>query len=173
MLSAVTSRTTAAATPESPAMIARSIWIGSLTIRRSAASDALTLATRNLTRQFLRHVGDLQLRQPNPRPVLGHSPRHAVKAERQRDVLQARQFRHQLSELEDEAEVAAAQRTARHVGHGRHRAPAVADLARVWPDDPGEAVQQRRLSGPGRPHHRDNLAGAHRSDAPASAGVCP
>ena len=84
----------------------------------------------------------------------------------------ARQDRHQVVELEDEAHPAGAV-----VGAlaRRHRAELDAldqHLAAVDPVEPGEAVEQRRLAGAARAHDRDHLAARTAKLTPRSACTC-
>ena len=66
--------------------------------------------------------------------------------QRQCDVLRGGQLGDELAELEDEPEPVPAQRAALRLGHGVDPATVEPDLAGIGYQDPGQAVQQRRLS---------------------------
>ena len=78
--------------------------------------------------------------------------------QRQLDVLDRGQHRHQVVELEDEAHAAGAIVGALAVGHRRRATPLDQDLAVVDRVEAGEAVEQRRLAAAARAHDRDHLA---------------
>ena len=86
-------------------------------------------------------------------------PADAVEQQRQGDVLLGGQLGHELAELEHEAEPVAAQRAARGLAERVDPAAVEVHLAGVGHEDPGQAVQQRRLAGPARPHDGEDLAG--------------
>ena len=81
---------------------------------------------------------------------------------RQDDVLQRREFRQQVMELIDEADLRPAQRRAALLVHRRGRMAADMDLAGVLPFEQAGDVQQRRLAGARRRDQRHRLAGLQR-----------
>ena len=83
---------------------------------------------------------------------------HARDEQRQLDVLDRRQDRHQVVVLEDEAHPARAVVGALAVGHGRQGDAFDHDVAAVDGVEAGEAVQQRGLAAAARPHDGDHLA---------------
>ena len=92
--------------------------------------------------------------------------------QRQLDVLDRGQHRHQVVELEDEAHAPRAVVGALAVGHLGERRPLDHDLAAVDRVEAGEAVEQRGLAAPARPHDRDHLARARASrSTPRSAST--
>ncbi len=126
---------------------------------RAGDGDALALAAGYLAGALGRDGVDLQAGEPLGGPGLGGPPLLAVEAEREGHVLHAGQLGDELPELEDEAEVGAAQGAALAVGERGELAPVVDDGAGVGADDPGQAVQQRGLAGTGGAHDGDDLAG--------------
>ena len=83
---------------------------------------------------------------------------HVLQQQRQFDVLERRQHRHQIVELEDEADVARAP-------VGEFGFVELADilagddqLAGIGAVDAGDQVEQRALARPRRPHQREELA---------------
>ena len=70
----------------------------------------------------------------------------ATEQQRQRDVLLGCQLRHELAKLEHEAEVIAPQPRALRLPHGIDSLAVEVDLAGIWDEDAGEAVEQRRLA---------------------------
>ena len=85
----------------------------------------------------------------------------------QLDVLDGAQHRHQVVELEDESHVAGAVVGALAVGHLGERRPVDHDLAAVDGVEAGEAVEQRGLAAPARPHDRRHLSALERQVDPA------
>ena len=71
---------------------------------------------------------------------------HAAEQQRQRDVLLGRQLRHELAELEDEAEAITPQSRALRFPHGVESLAVEVDLTGVRDEDAGEAVEQCRLA---------------------------
>src|SRR5262249_3396033 len=72
------------------------------------------------------------------------------------------QFGYELAELEDEAELVPAQRAALGLGHRVDAATGEVDLAGHGRENPGKAVQQRRLARSAGSHDREDLAVGHR-----------
>ena len=72
--------------------------------------------------------------------------------QRQRDVLQARQRRQQVEELEDESDLVAPHARQLVVAEFRKRLPVQLDLALSRPVQPADQVQQGRFPGARRPH---------------------
>jgi hypothetical protein len=87
--------------------------------------------------------------------------RHAAQEQGERDVFLGRQLGHQLTELEHEPEVVAAQLAARGLAERVDPPTVEVDLTGVRHEDAGEAVQQRRLAGAARAHDRHDLALRH------------
>src|SRR5215212_755142 len=84
--------------------------------------------------------------------------RQAADELRHDDVLERREFRQEMVELVDEAELLAPQRGAPGVAHAGGRAAADEDLAPVRLLEQPRHMQQRRLAGPGGRDERDELA---------------
>ncbi len=78
--------------------------------------------------------------------------------QRQRDVLDRWQLRYQLSELVDQAEGGSAQFHALTIGDPVDALAREVDLARIGSQHSGETMQERRLAGSARTHHRHDLA---------------
>ena len=108
--------------------------------------------------QSARSTSVERLERPAPRLLRAD----ARDEQRQLDVLDRREDRHQVVELEDEAHPPRAVVGALAVGHRREGDALDQDLAAVDRVEAGEAVEQRRLAAAGRPHDRDHLAAARR-----------
>jgi ABC-type transport system involved in cytochrome c biogenesis ATPase subunit len=95
-----------------------------------------------------------------PGPGLGERGRPAPSAQQQRqgDVLLRGQLGDELTELEDKAELIAAQLAALGLGAGVQALPGKPDLAVFRHQNAAEAMQQRRLAGPARAHDGEDLA---------------
>ena len=76
--------------------------------QRAGDRDALALAARELVGQVLQAVAELHERQQLARALVDFPARPATQVQRQADVLEARQRRQQVEELEDEADLVAA-----------------------------------------------------------------
>ncbi len=87
------------------------------------------------------------------RTALGHL--------RQRHVLGGGEFRQQVVELVDEADLRAARGGALALAAAVHRHPAQPDLALIGAVEQARDVQQRRFPGPRGRHQRHHLAGIH------------
>src|SRR5262249_27303048 len=74
------------------------------------------------------------------------------------DVLCRREHRHQIIELEDEADVGGAPARKLALGKAVDARARDRDLAGVRPVDAAEQVEQRGLARAGRPHHGDEVA---------------
>ena len=128
---------------------------------RARDRDALLLAAGELGRPVLAPVGEADaLQQVLEELGLGLL---AGDRERQDDVLLGGQHRQEVEELEDEADVLAAQQ--RHLAVGEALDLLAGDLDRAARRlvECGEQVHQRRLARARRPHDGDQLAGARRS----------
>ena len=82
--------------------------------------------------------------------------------QRQADVLEARERRQQVEELEDEADLVAPDPRQVVVGQAAERFAVDADLAGGRAIEAADQVEQRRLAGAGRPDDRDHLAARDR-----------
>src|SRR6056297_2012312 len=127
---------------------------------RARHGDALLLATRQFAGQVPEPVS-----QPDRGDDLvdpGRVARLAAEHHRQPDVLVGRQRRHEIERLEDEAHLCPAEFGDGLVVEGGQ--VGAADVGGTGGErvEPGEAVQQRRLAGAGRPHDGGELAGLER-----------
>jgi hypothetical protein len=111
---------------------------------------ALLLAAGQLGRAVGEPVGQPDRVDQPPQPVGIGLP--AGDRERQHDVLLGRQDRQQVEELEDEAELVAAQLRQVAVVQARDLDAVELDLAGGRAIEAGEDVHQGRLAGPGRAH---------------------
>src|SRR5690606_2472753 len=82
--------------------------------------------------------------------------------QRQLDIVDDSQIRDQMKRLEDEAELAIANRRKAPVRKAAHVLAAEQDRAFGRPIDEAEEVQQRALAAARRPHHGDELTGLDR-----------
>jgi hypothetical protein len=105
----------------------------------------------------------VQAQPGEPVSRLGHrrSPPGTGQQQRQRDVLLGGQLGDELTGLEHEPEPVPAQLAAPVISQGVQPLPAEPDLPLVGNQDAGQAVQQRRLARPARPHDREDLTPAH------------
>ena len=87
--------------------------------QRAGDRDALPLAARQLVGQMLQPVSELHERQQLARALVDLLARPAAQVQRQADVLEARQRRQQVEELEDEADLVAPDARQRHRRRGR------------------------------------------------------
>ena len=78
----------------------------------------------------------------------------------------ATEFETWLAELEHEPELVATQRAALGLAHRVDPAAVEPDFPGVRGQNPGQAVQQRRLAGPAGPHHGQDLSGGHHHAGP-------
>ena len=111
------------------------------------------LGSASARRRQPHQIEQLRARARRSRPLSRLVHRHL-------DVLARRERRDQVVGLEDEADRAAAE--AVQVAHLAQRRAADQHLARGWPVQRAEHVQQSRLARAGRSDDRDELAGAHR-----------
>ena len=111
---------------------------------RARHRDALLLAARELRGPMRAPVAEAD-RRDQPLDPLGVGL-HAGDRERQHDVLLRRQHRDQVEELEDEAELVAAQLGERGVVEPGDLRAVERDRARGRPVEPGEDVHQGRLA---------------------------
>ena len=100
-------------------------------------------------------------------------PRPAAQVQRQADVLEARQGRQQVEELEDESDLVAPDPGQVVVDNPATRLAVDADLAGGRVIEAADQIEQRRLAGSGRTDDRHHLASidtkvdiVERSDAP-------
>jgi hypothetical protein len=94
----------------------------------------------------------------------------AGRAQRQGDVLERRDARQQIEELEHDADARAAEIGERVVAEGRQRHPVEEDLPRSR-IEPGDEVQQRALPEPLGPMSATNSPRAIVSDTPFTAST--
>ena len=147
---------------------------GSVTSARASAR-ALLLAAGHLAGPRVGQLGDAEPLQPRQRRRARLAPPRAGEQQRQRDVLGRGQLRRRAGRT------GTARRT-RSAAAASAPPPialvepfaAVAHLARVRAQDPGQAVQQRRLAAAARAGDGDDLARLDRQrDAAQRRGVLP
>ena len=139
--------------------------------QRARDRDALALAARQLVGQVLQAVAELDERQQLARALVDLSARPAAQVQRQADVLEARQRRQQVEELEDEADLVAPHARQLVVGQAGERFAVDADLAGRRAIEAADRVEQRRLAGAGRADDRHHLAAGDASRLTSSSAV--
>ena len=122
---------------------------------RATDRHALLLAARQLRGPVRAPVGQPHLRDERVDPVVVRL--RARELQRQGHVLLRRQHRQQVEELEDEADVAAAQFRQLAVVHGRDVLAVDLHGPRRRAVEAGEQVHERRLARARRPHDRREL----------------
>src|SRR5262249_15280075 len=120
--------------------------------------DALALAAAQLVRLVLHALAQAHPRQRAHRQLAPLARAHAAVDERQLDVLQRRGARQELERLEDEANLAVAQRRQRVLAQTAHVLAAQAVGAPARRVEAAEDVEQRRLARPGLPDDGHVLA---------------
>ncbi len=124
---------------------------------RSCQRDPLRLTARQLPGATSRELRQPDLVEPRARSVQRLAPTHSGEEQRQRDVLDRAELGHELTELEDEAELLAPELGTRPFGEGVDARPVEPHFALVGAQDARETVQQRRLAGAARPHDRQDF----------------
>ena len=128
---------------------------------RARDRDPLLLTTRELGRQVVELVPEPHELEVVPRTLEALALRAAPgKVERQHGVLERRQRRQQLEELEDDPDVRAPPDGQLLLAHLVETLPVDRDLPRRRPVDPGDQVEDRRLAAPRRADDRHHLARA-------------
>jgi hypothetical protein len=125
----------------------------------AAQRRALALAAGELAREVVEAVGEADFVQQTPRVGFELGGRAAGDAPGEHDVLERREVRQELVELEDEADGAVAEGGEAGAGEGGHVLAADQDAARVRFVEGAEDVEQRRLAGTRRSDDRHQLAG--------------
>ena len=125
---------------------------------RARDRDALLLPARHLARIVLHAVGEIDHLERGLdvlAPLLAVEP---GQQQRQLDVLRRGQHRHQIVELEDEADIGGAKARELALRQPVDALPGDMDLAARRPVDAAEQIEQRRLARARRPHHGDEVA---------------
>ena len=131
--------------------------------QRPGERDPLGLPAGQLARPEPGVVGQADPVQPRRRGPAGGGAADPLRAQAVRDVVQRGQVREEQVVLEDDADPAPLRRRP-DAGRGVvEHAAAEPDVAAGERHQPGERAQQRRLAGPVRPEHGEDLAG-HRVD---------
>ena len=134
---------------------------------RAGDRDALLLAAGELVRAVAQPVGEPEgLDEPVDAGALERRRPAAVEVERQQDVADRVERRHEVERLEDEPDAAAAQDRELEVGEAGDVGVADPRAAGGRGIQPGHDVHERRLARPGRAHDRGELAA---TDADAHA----
>ena len=131
--------------------------------RPRANATRLGLAARHLPGAVAFHTLEVEPFEPAPRFPKGLCTARATEQQRQRDVLLGRQLRHELAELEHEAEAITPQPRALRLPHGVESTAVEVDFAGIRDEDARQAVEQRRLARAARSHHGEDLAPLHRN----------
>src|SRR6185436_3354808 len=126
--------------------------------QRARDRDALPLAAGELVGQMMQAVFELDQREQLARAFVDLLPRPAAQVQRQPHVLQRAQRRQQVEELEDEADLVAADAGQLVVAEAGERLAVDAHLAGGRAIEPADQVQQRRFAGARRSNDRDHLA---------------
>ncbi len=124
-----------------------------------AIRHALLLAARELPRIMADARGEPDAREHLVRALAGVGS--AAQFERQHDVFESRQRRHQVEGLEHEAHLFRPQPRATVLVECRQVRPRQPYLARADRIEAGEQCQQRGLAGAGRPGDRHALSRAY------------
>src|SRR5215470_11369343 len=143
----------------SPVGSSATISFGSVMIAR--ARHPLLLAAGELGRIMLHAIGEADERQRRLDVLVTHPARQPGQRERQLDVLERGQHRHQVVELENEADRARPPVGELRLAEPRDVDAVDQDLARIGLVDPGDQVEQRRLARAGRPHQAEEVAALH------------
>jgi hypothetical protein len=128
---------------------------------RSGDGRALPLAAGEFVRQVRSSFSEADHLERSQGLAARFPGRHARHEQRQLDVLDGTQDRHQVVELENEAHATRAVVRAFVVRHACEPDALDQYLAAVDAIEPGEAVEEGRLARAARAHDRDHLAGEH------------
>src|SRR5487761_2096617 len=126
--------------------------------QRPRDRDPLLLPARQLVGKVRRAVGQADELEGSLDALAALGARQRRQLQRQLDVAERRQHRHQVVELEDESDVHRAPQREIGVREARDVDAADADLPGRRLVDAGDEVQQRRLARSRGPHQRDELA---------------
>ena len=126
--------------------------------QRPGQREALLLAAGERLREPAGHLAEAEPLDQLAAAALGRGAA-AVQARREQDVLLAGQLGDQVEELEDEADVRAAEAREAALALAVHANARDLDLAGVRAVEAAEQVQQRGLAGARAPEHRHELPG--------------
>ena len=131
---------------------------------------ALALTAGQLAGPAAALVADPEPFQPGVGGLVGHLALGPVQQQWQRHVIGGGEFGHELPELEHKAERGTPQPGALSLAHRVQHLAVEQRLACVRGEDPGQAVQERRLARAARAHDREDLALADRYARAAQRG---
>src|SRR5207302_2882200 len=120
--------------------------------------DALLLAAGETRRTVRLARAEADQGEKAARPLACRAARDARDHLRQHDVLESREFRQEVMELVDEAEMPATDRRAFAVGHTAALLAADQNLAAIRPLEQTRDMEERRLAGARRADQSDDLA---------------
>jgi hypothetical protein len=134
--------------------------------------DALALAPGQLVGQVVQAVRELHERQELCGAFMEAGPRPAAQVQGQADVLEARQRRQQVEELEDEPDGVSPDFRELVVRKAAEGPAADPHFAGGGPIEAADEIEQGRFPGPGRPDDRHHLTlGNGQGDAAQGADI--